>query len=325
MFKTAKMSIFIMLVVVIAATSLFGCAGGGGGTGGGDYPPTSSPTVSPTTSPTVSPTVTPTSSPTITPSPSPTATPTETGSMSGTVKDSYGGPIVSASVQIAGPYTYVGKRLTTTTTTDEYGDFMFEDIATGNWDVWVSKPGYTQIHLTGVKVVANQTVEIPEDETVLTPSTPVPDGYLDLSTTPSGASIEIDGSDSGLVTPWTFSLSPGSHTYRVSLDGYNPFEETITIVSGGTVTRTITLTPTPPPGNKVTITVTDDLTGSTLNDVEVYIDNEYIEKTDMNGQLVTYVESGDHRFDFIKDGYKVRVLYEPISGDTTLNITMEEE
>jgi hypothetical protein len=45
-------------------------------------------------------------------------------------------------------------------------------------------------------------------------------GSVRISSTPSGASINIDGANSGHVTPYNISLKSGSHTLELSMDGY---------------------------------------------------------------------------------------------------------
>jgi hypothetical protein len=45
-------------------------------------------------------------------------------------------------------------------------------------------------------------------------------GSVMIGSTPSGANINIDGTDSGHVTPYDFSLKTGSHMLELSMDGY---------------------------------------------------------------------------------------------------------
>jgi PKD repeat protein len=61
-------------------------------------------------------------------------------------------------------------------------------------------------------------------------------GFLGLASTPGGASVYIDGS---LVAGMTSTvpgeplhLTPGSHTVRLTLDGYRDYSDTVTVVNG---------------------------------------------------------------------------------------------
>ena len=62
-----------------------------------------------------------------------------------------------------------------------------------------------------------------------------PPGNLDASSSPSGAKIIVDDIDTGLTTPSAIpNLSPGTHTIKLTLAGYQDYTETVTIVSGQT-------------------------------------------------------------------------------------------
>ena len=50
----------------------------------------------------------------------------------------------------------------------------------------------------------------------------VPTGDLHITTTPPGATVNVDGKDQPQITPGTFKLTSGQHTVVVSLDGYRP-------------------------------------------------------------------------------------------------------
>jgi len=73
-------------------------------------------------------------------------------------------------------------------------------------------------------------------------SPPPTTGTLQLTSSPSGASITIDGSPSG-TTPAQRTLPAGSHSITLSLSGYQPASFSVAITSGQTTTRSVTLTP----------------------------------------------------------------------------------
>jgi hypothetical protein len=67
-------------------------------------------------------------------------------------------------------------------------------------------------------------------------------GTLSLSSTPSAASVLIDGTIAG-TTPQSFSLAPGIHTLQVSSPGYVTSNSSVNINSAQTTTLSVVLTP----------------------------------------------------------------------------------
>ena len=66
-------------------------------------------------------------------------------------------------------------------------------------------------------------------------------GYIAVSTTPSGANILINGTYAG-TSPGSFEVSPGSYTIKARLSGYNDSSQTVTVAAGETKTVNLTLT-----------------------------------------------------------------------------------
>ena len=69
-------------------------------------------------------------------------------------------------------------------------------------------------------------------------------GTLVVQSTPAGAQIWVDGTNTGKVTPDSVkNLTAGTHSLTLKLDGYKDTVQTsISITAGSTTTRTITLT-----------------------------------------------------------------------------------
>ncbi|MBU0847727.1 PEGA domain-containing protein, partial [Patescibacteria group bacterium] len=68
-------------------------------------------------------------------------------------------------------------------------------------------------------------------------------GTLEISSTPAGARVFIDGADAQKVTPATITnLSSGDHTYKLVLSGYKDATGTSTIEPGKTTTVSVSLT-----------------------------------------------------------------------------------
>ncbi|NOR15380.1 MAG: PEGA domain-containing protein, partial [Candidatus Aminicenantes bacterium] len=69
-------------------------------------------------------------------------------------------------------------------------------------------------------------------------------GSIQVSSTPQGAKIYLDGSDTMKVTNSTLdSVSAGSHIVRISLDDHEDYEETVTVTAGETAIVNVQLTP----------------------------------------------------------------------------------
>ena len=68
-------------------------------------------------------------------------------------------------------------------------------------------------------------------------------GTLEISSTPAGARVFIDGADALKATPATITnLSSGDYTYKLVLSGYKDATGTVTIEPGKTTTLSVSLT-----------------------------------------------------------------------------------
>ena len=83
-------------------------------------------------------------------------------------------------------------------------------------------------------VTGTQTENIHHDFTGEPP--PPPGTWLQITTTPSGANIFIDGVDTYKNSPANIEVEPGSHDLRLTLSGYDPATGTYTIAEGETQT-----------------------------------------------------------------------------------------
>jgi hypothetical protein len=92
--------------------------------------------------------------------------------------------------------------------------------------------------LLGLLIVSCEDTTTGPDGT--TPTT----GNLAVVSTPVGAQIWVDGTNTGKVTPDTVkNLSAGTHALTLKLDGYkDTVQSSITITAGAVTTRNITLT-----------------------------------------------------------------------------------
>jgi len=68
-------------------------------------------------------------------------------------------------------------------------------------------------------------------------------GYLSVSSTPSGASIDVNGMAIGKTPVTGYELTTGSKIVTLRLSGYTPEERSVTITDGESATVDVTLTP----------------------------------------------------------------------------------
>jgi serine/threonine protein kinase len=66
-----------------------------------------------------------------------------------------------------------------------------------------------------------------------------PEGTIVVNSTPSGASIRVDGKDSGLRTPAMLKLGPGQYTLEVVKDGLSPQSQVVNVRQGVVQTLSI--------------------------------------------------------------------------------------
>ena len=90
---------------------------------------------------------------------------------------------------------------------------------------------------------------------------------INISSTPSGASIIVNGTNFG-VTPLSQLWDFGTYVVNLSLDGYEPLEQTVTVVSEDPITINPVLSELPP--EKVILTVSSTPVGA-----EVYVNGNY--------------------------------------------------
>ncbi len=118
------------------------------------------------------------------------------------------------------------------------------ELLPGTYDVIFSQFGYQKFS-TRVPVEGGRITEVV--------ATLVPDtGSLAITSVPAGSSVLVDGKNIGITPVTAENLTRGNHTVAVSLDGYMPLQQIVTVVPGQTLPVNIGLFPIPPQKTETT-------------------------------------------------------------------------
>jgi hypothetical protein len=152
--------------------------------------------------------------------------------------------------------------------------------------------GYTTPSAQTVTVVAGQTATA--SFTLQTSTNP---GSIAVTSTPSGASIFLDGADSGYMTPYTLTnVAPGAHTVSVRKSGYmDSVTKSVTVVTGSTTSVSFTLT-----SSTGSIRVSSSPLSATI-----YLDGVNTGK--VTTSTLTGVPTGTHTVYVVKSGYAIPI------------------
>ena len=153
---------------------------------------------------------------------------------------------IAVSSDPAGAAVYLDDQYKGVTTT--YGDLDLTGVAAGSHTLSLRLDGYDEYRLT-VQVTPDTTVRVRLRLTAggntgltATPTVLADRGAIQANSTPSGASVAIDGSWKG-TTPLLISDVPaGPHTVRFSLAGYLEREQPVDVLAGQTSTLSANLT-----------------------------------------------------------------------------------
>lgn len=91
------------------------------------------------------------------------------------------------------------------------------------------------------------------------------DGYMSIRSTPAGATIWVNGTNTGTQTPAVLSGPPNTYTIRLTLTGYQDWQQDVTIRAGETTYVNATLTQQGGGGQTTTISGTVTWPGHTLS------------------------------------------------------------
>ncbi|MCK9591210.1 MAG: PEGA domain-containing protein [Methanoregula sp.] len=184
-----------------------------------------------------------------------------------------------------------GAKISMNGNTFGYSPVTIPDLAPGTYSMKATLSGYTT-DTRLVTVYAGQTASY---YPVLQPSpTPPRDtGTVSVTSSPDHALVFVDGNYQGKA-PLTVTLFPGSHSFRLSLSGYNDYTTTV-YVNGGTAQNLNTIM-TPAVYGSVSII---SMPGAT-----VYLDSNSQGTIPPSGTLtLNNIANGNHLFKLTYPGY----------------------
>jgi hypothetical protein len=171
--------------------------------------------------------------------------------------------------------------------------FTYTYVPVGSHEISVYYSGYQTFYNT-VYVYSGQTSYL---NAVLTPVTTT--GSLDISSSPSGAAVYVDGNYNGVTRTVVGNLYPGQHSVKLTKAGYQDWTGTVSIASGSTTYLSPTLAVNPQP-QYATVSISSNPAGA-----NVYGDGVYIGQTRSGSPLTfTEVKPGVHTLRLTKSGYQ---------------------
>jgi hypothetical protein len=161
----------------------------------------------------------------------------------GTISVTLGGPAISITTQVQ-PGSLVISSVPEDASIVVNGQYRgrtpltLDNLDPGIYTVNISKFGFSPSTAT-TNLQSGERQEI-------TATLPAETGSLIINTTPTGASVMVDGRDAGLSPVTLAGLAPGNHTIAITRDGYTPVTRQVEIIAGTAVPVTVVLTPSSP-------------------------------------------------------------------------------
>jgi len=163
------------------------------------------------------------------------------------------------------------------------------DVSQGYHSIEYRLDGYKNC-FKSVQVTAGETSDAYCDLQPIPPAT----GSISVSSSPSGASIYLDGAYEGRTPEIIRSVSPGDHTIKLERDGYYDWSTTVGVTAGATSYVSAPLSPIPYPTVGF-ISVTSSPSGA-----YIYLDGSYKGTTP---KTLSGVSSGAHTIELERSGY----------------------
>jgi hypothetical protein len=149
--------------------------------------------------------------------------------------------------------------------------------------------------------------------------TPLPTvGSVEITSTPSGARIYLDETNTNRVTPASIlNLSAGSHSYKLILSGYRDATGNFNIIAGQTISVDVIL--------EVVLPTTGTLEiSSNPPNARIYVDG--LDTQRITPAVVPNLSEGTHTYKLILSGYKdASATFSITAGQTrTISISLEQ-
>lgn len=188
------------------------------------------------------------------------------------------------------------------------------DIKAGGHTFSLKLTGYEDLNGT-MTVLSGSSIDVYSTLTKLTPGT----GSINITSHPMGADVWIDGKDTGLTTSGATvidSIPPGTHSYTLTMTGFQDKTGTFTIVSGQTTFLDVELVALTTIGS---LEISSDPSGA-----RVYIDDADSKRT--TPATILSLAAGDHTYKLVLSGYKeISGIFTIESGKaTTVHIVLEK-
>lgn len=157
-----------------------------------------------------------------------------------------------------------------------YAPLVIPNLQPRTYTVLARLEGYSD-YAASVRVSSNAQARF---DAILEPSPIHRDyGYISVSSSPSGASVSVDGTYRG-ISPATITEYPGTHSVLVQLTGYSDYSQQVYVTADTTQFVTVALVPVPP------VSAGSLLVISSPPVANVYLDGSYRGQTDSGGSLV---------------------------------------
>ncbi len=153
----------------------------------------------------------------------------------------------------------------------------------------------------------------PSDPFTMTSYGSISVGAISVSSTPSGASVYLDGSYKGTSEMTIYQVSAGYHTLKLTKSGYYDYSETVTVyneriatVSARLIAIPVTPWPTPYPTFTRTPTTGSISVSSTPSGASVYLSTSQFSDGSYKGtspMTISSVSEGRYYVNFKKSGY----------------------
>lgn len=207
----------------------------------------------------------------------------------------------------------------------------------------IISPALAAIPTRGVSIVTRT----PATTVPTTPPTPTT-GYLAVESTPSGAQVSVNGVSSG-VTPLVLSgVSPGSYSVVVSIAGYEPESDMVSVTAGQRTKVSFTLEPikatSPPATSPITVPITKTvvvgqttipsiqigniLVGGSPAGALVALDGNEVGKLPAEGKklILEKIIAGKHTLMVSQAGYtsKTADVTVPDGGNVTVTLDLQK-